>query len=149
MNNDQLVEKMAKNLGADKPDAPKKLTREQLRYKERVEKAAMFQLNHFASKFYEFFMENDPESEEVAKKRKELSAKWKMYCHQKGLSKGALELLDSNCQRIIDEYKETMEEDKKDVSDSFTPTEINNAAKKAASITKETVLESAKEDKLI
>lgn len=88
----------------------KPLTREQRRYKERVEKDAMIQLNSFVSKFYEFFMENNPESPEIESKRKELSAKWKMYCHHKGLSKSALELCDGNCQSIIDKYKEQLKE---------------------------------------
>lgn len=87
----------------------KPLTWEQRRFKERIEKEAMFQLNSFVSKFYEFFMEHEPESEEVKTKQKELSAKWKMYCHNKKLSQKALGLVDDNCQRIISEYKSELE----------------------------------------
>lgn len=86
----------------------KKLSRKQIRYKERVEKEAMMQLNHFVSKFYEFFMENEPESPEIQAKQKELSAKWKMYVHNKGLSTKALGLCEENCQKIIDQYKEQL-----------------------------------------
>lgn len=88
----------------------KQLTREQRRYKERIEKEAMLQLNTFVSKFYEFFMDNEPESPLIAEKRKELSAKWKMYCHNKGLSQAAFSLCDNNCQKIVDQYQEQLKE---------------------------------------
>jgi hypothetical protein len=89
---------------------PKKLTREQLRRKERIEKEAMQQLNLFVSRFYEFFMENDPESPEIQAKKKELSAKWKMYVHHKGLSTKALGLCEGNCDSIIEKYNEQLKE---------------------------------------
>lgn len=98
-----IVNKMASNLGADKP-LEKKLTREQRRYKERVEKEAMIQLNSFVSKFYEFFMETEPESPLIDAKKKELSAKWKM------LSEMALGLCEGNCDAIIEKYKEQLKE---------------------------------------
>lgn len=92
------------------PKESKPLTRLQRRYKERVEKEAMAQLNSLVSKFYEFFMENDPESQLIQDKKKELSAKWRMYVSHKGLSLKALGLCDSNCQSIIDKYKEQLKE---------------------------------------
>lgn len=88
----------------------KPLTREQRRYKERVEQEAMTQLNSFVSKFYDVFMENDPESPLIEAKKKELSAKWKMYCHHKGLSQKALGLCEENCQKVIDKYNEQLKE---------------------------------------
>lgn len=106
-----VISKIREITGSEPPPkSSKPLTREQRRYKERVEKDAMVQLNSFVSRFYEYFMENDPESPEIEAKRKELSAKWKMYCHHKGLSKAALELCDGNCQSIIDKYKEQLKE---------------------------------------
>lgn len=108
---DHVNEKLADKIGQSIPEKPSKpLTREQRRYKERVERDAMVQLNSFVSKFYEFFMDNDPESPEIEAKRKELSAKWKMYCHHKNLSAKALPLCDNNCQSIIDKYKEQLKE---------------------------------------
>lgn len=90
--------------------ATKPLTREQKRYKERIEKEAMSQLNTFVTKFYEFFMDTDPESPLIEAKKKELSAKWKMYCHHKKLSKQALGLCEGNCEAIIEKYKEQLKE---------------------------------------
>lgn len=106
-----IISKIREVTGSDpSPKASKPLTRQQRRYKERVEQEAMIQLNSFVSKFYEFFMENDPESPEVEAKKKELSAKWKMYCHHKGLSQKALGLCDESCQTVINKYKEQLKE---------------------------------------
>lgn len=108
---DHMNDKLAEKIGQSLPEKqPKQLTREQRRYKERVENEAMIQLNSFVSKFYEFFMENDPESPLIETKKKELSAKWKMYVHHKGLSTKALDLCDGNCQAIIEKYKEQLKE---------------------------------------
>ncbi len=101
---DQIAEKQ-------KPvDKEKPLTREQRRFKDRVESEATLQLNTFISRFYEFFMDNDPESEEVTKKRKELSAKWKMYCGRKNFKAEAFPLFDTAAQKIVDQFNEAMKE---------------------------------------
>lgn len=106
-----VISEIRKITGSDpKPKESKPLTRQQIRYKERVEREAMMQLNHFVSKFYEFFMDNEPESPEILTKQKELSAKWKMYVHNKGLSAKALGLCEGNCQKIIAQYKEQLKE---------------------------------------
>ncbi len=128
----------------EKPQDPvKKLTREQIRYKERIEADARMQLSTFVSRFYEFFMDNDPAGGEIILKRKELSAKWKMYCHQKNLSKSALVLFDDNAQRILDEYKENLK-DEPTLADKML-----DVVRPESHPTPEKVLGSAKEDPLI
>lgn len=84
------------------------MTREQRRTKERIEKEARTQLDKFLNSFYEFFNENDPDSETVAQKRKELNAKWKMYCHARRLLPAALTALDTQIQVIVDSYKKEL-----------------------------------------
>lgn len=103
-----ILDKMAKNL--EEPKKERTLTREQRRFKERIEKEAMARLNALVEKFYEFFMENDPESEAVAAKKKELSAKWKMYVHDRRLNKDAAELFDGAAQKVINKYHAQLKE---------------------------------------
>ncbi len=107
---DVLVKKMAENLGANEPKKEPPLTRQQIRFKERMESEAASQLNAFISRYYEFFMDNAPESEEVTKKRKELSAKWKMYCKRKNFMPSALPLFDTAAQKIVDQFNDQLKE---------------------------------------
>lgn len=89
----------------------KTITRQQRRYQERVKNDAMKTLNALVTKFYEFFMENDPDSHEIAVERKKLSAKWKMYCHSKQLLPPALTLCEEHIDRIIEKYQEQLKAD--------------------------------------
>lgn len=65
-------------------------------------------LTQLVTQFYEVFMANDPEAEEVAVKRKQVSAKWKMYCMRMKLTEKSLTLCDENCQSIVDKYIEQL-----------------------------------------
>lgn len=88
------------------PEKP--MSRQQRRYQERVKEDAVNTLNRLVAKFYEVFMENDPEAPEVAAKKKEVVAKWKMYCNQKQLLPAALTLCEENCNAIIKKYQEQL-----------------------------------------
>lgn len=85
------------------------LTREQRRIKERVNKEVSTTLARLTLKFYEFFMDNDPSGKELLDKQKELSTKWKMYCHRMNLIDEALPLFDKNADKILDDYKKQSE----------------------------------------
>jgi hypothetical protein len=81
-------------------------------YQDQTQKAAMFMLNKLVSQFYEVFMENDPEDQIVTNKRKQIVAKWKMYCHQKKLVlEVAIPMADEACKSIVDKYNEHMKEE--------------------------------------
>ncbi len=93
-------------------EIPKKeipLTRQQRRYKERIEKEASDTLRKLVNKFYETFMECDPDDPQIEHKRKELSAKWKMHCKKDGLVPSALVLFDDAAKAIIEKYKSEVE----------------------------------------
>lgn len=81
------------------------LTRQQRRFQERINKEVSDTLQKLTIKFYDFFMDNDPESDAVIKKQKELSAKWKMYCKRASLIDAAFELFDKNADKILTDYK--------------------------------------------
>jgi len=94
--------------GQKPKDHDKPLTREQRRYKERIESEAKAQLDRLTENYYEFFMDNDPESEEVAKKHKECNAKWKMYCHARNLMPSALDAFERQATVLHDKYKKEL-----------------------------------------
>lgn len=73
-------------------------------HQEQIQKAAMFTLNKLVAQFYEVFMENDPADESVSTKRKQVVAKWKMYCLQHGLNEIALPMCDQAIQSVVDKY---------------------------------------------
>lgn len=79
------------------------------KYQKQVKRQAMQTLNKLVSQFYEVFMDNDPEHELVAQKRKQIVAKWKMYCHQKNLVlEVALPMADEACKSIVDKYNQQL-----------------------------------------
>lgn len=94
------------------PKVEKKLTREQRRIMERVNREAHQQLSNLVNRFYESFMENDPDSDEVTERQKEVSTKWKMYCHHRQLKKEALSMCDDRCNELRVQYKAIKEEQK-------------------------------------
>lgn len=81
------------------------ISRVQRRFNERILKEVNDTLQKLTIKFYDFFMDNDPEGEAVANKQKELSAKWKMYCKRASLIEAAFDLFDKNANKIIEDYK--------------------------------------------
>lgn len=95
----------------DKP-APKQapMTRQQRRFIERVEKEAHQTFNNIASKFLEFFTDaDDPEGQEVVDKMNQLSAQWKVYCHQKRLNKEVYSHIENYCKGVCETYLKAKE----------------------------------------
>lgn len=86
-----------------KPDD--NLTREQRRARERTSKEITDMINSLVRQWYNFFIENDPESDEVMLKAEEVSAKWKMYCHRKKLKPEALDLVSKTIVGLMEEYQ--------------------------------------------
>lgn len=87
----------------------KTLTREQRRIQDRVNKEVSTTLAKLTMKFYDFFMDNDPNGKEVSDKQKEMSTKWKMYCHRMNLIDEAIPLFDKNSAKILEDYKKEFE----------------------------------------
>jgi len=79
-------------------------------FQEQTQKAAMFTLNKLVAQFYDTFMDNDPDSPEVSVKRKQVIAKWKMYCHTKNLVDIAYPMCEEAIKSIVDKYNEQMAE---------------------------------------
>jgi hypothetical protein len=90
----------------EKPKEERKLSREQRRYQDRVNEDAGRVYEILARKFFQFFIENDPESDAVAQKAKEVVAKWRMYCGKNRLTEKAFTLMQAHCDLVIQQYKE-------------------------------------------
>lgn len=86
------------------------LTREQRRARERLNQEVNDLIARLVNQWYEFFLDNDPECEEVKDKRKEVSAKWRMYCQRRGLKPEIHPLIDESIGKLIDEYTKTKAE---------------------------------------
>ena len=94
-------------LSADEaPAQTKTMTRAQRRIQERIQADAKNMHARLVNNFYEFFIDHDPESEEVESKQKEVVAKWKMFCKQRQLIAQAYNVVGDNCELIRKEYKE-------------------------------------------
>lgn len=63
----------------------KKLTREQRRIQERISNEAQQAYSKLAKSYFDFFIDNDPDSEPVKLKAKEVIHKWRMYCKHRNL----------------------------------------------------------------
>lgn len=86
------------------------LTREQRRARERLNKEAGDMIARLVNQWYEFFLDNDPDGEEVKEKQKEVSAKWRMYCQRRHLKSEILPLIDNSITQLMDEYKKAKAE---------------------------------------
>lgn len=64
-----------------------KLNRHQLRTVERIKEEADKLHERLCHKYVTFFMENEPHSFEVEEYAKQLSAKWKVFCHHNRINK--------------------------------------------------------------
>lgn len=95
----------------DKKEPEKKLTREQRRFMERLEKEARQTHANLSEKFFNFIVDSDdPEGQEVVDKMNQICALWKLYCSRKQLNKSAYNLLDQECQILIKLYLEKKSE---------------------------------------
>lgn len=81
------------------------LTREQRRARERLNEEVTEMINRLVRQWYQFFINNDPDSEVVKNKQKEVSAKWRMFCRMRHLKVEAFPLVDKSIAGFIEEYK--------------------------------------------
>lgn len=82
-----------------------KLTREQRRMRDRINADANSTFVMLAEKFRVCFMENQPESEAVQLKRKEVNAKWRIYCKNRNLIPEAYTNVSTFCDSLFEQYK--------------------------------------------
>lgn len=82
-----------------------KLTREQRRKIERLNKEADDVFNVLARQFRDEFLSEDPDSELVKETKNKVCAKWKVYCRSKGFKPEALPMMDEFCDRMYEDYK--------------------------------------------
>lgn len=102
-------------------------------YIEQLQKIAQRIHNELCGRFNEFIiLTEDPSEETLRKKAKQLSAQWKLFVKTKGLKDSVLNLVGDFCDKTIAEFIALQQEEPKET----IPTQ-------------ESVIESAKEDKLI
>jgi len=89
-----------------------KLTREQRRAIDRINKEANEQHKRLVNQFYEFFMDADVASDayDIQEKKREVSAKWKMYCKNRSLSAEVLPMVEKTCDEILKQFDEIKNE---------------------------------------
>jgi hypothetical protein len=86
----------------------KKYTRAQLRAAERVKQEADQLHRQLCGRFVHFFMNSEnPEGIEVLDKAKELSEKWKMYCHREHIKQEFHNSISDFCKKYLEDYKVT------------------------------------------
>lgn len=81
-------------------------SRRQKRLHQRIEDEAKEMHARLIKIFFDFFIEHDPNSDEVKAKAKDLSTKWKSFCHNRQLIKEAHSLVQDNCDAIIKQYND-------------------------------------------
>lgn len=84
----------------------KKLSRHQEREYARLKEDADKLHGALCTRFLNFFLNNDPESIEVQDKIKEVSAKWKQYCHHNHIIPKLHDSVQRFCDDYIKEYRE-------------------------------------------
>lgn len=72
---------------------------------ERINQHASTTFVSLAEQFRTAFMENDPTSDEVAAKQKEVDAKWRVYCKNRALLPEALPKIKEFCESLRKEYE--------------------------------------------
>jgi len=87
-----------------------KLTRQQRRVMERINQRAQLTYVKFCEQYSAFFMEHDPDGEEVKEKEKEINAKWVMYCRSNQLTEESEIKVKEFFGRMHDEYNKTRAE---------------------------------------
>lgn len=93
-----------------KPEEKKevKLNRRQQREVDRINKDAAETYARLSGIFYSVFMANDPDSDVVTTKEKELNAKWRMYCKRNQLIPASFDALSNYFKLLHTEYDETL-----------------------------------------
>lgn len=83
-------------------------------YQDKVRNQATKVLSQLVGQFYEAFNANDPDSEEVAVIRKQVIAKWKVYCMRMNLLEHSLTLCEDNIKSIESKYNDLMKPEVKE-----------------------------------
>lgn len=85
-----------------------KLSRSQRRDKERREEDAKRTYETLAEKFTNYFVGCDnPESEEVEERRRQMNAQWRVFCKKMNLIPAAYVMFDEYSKGLIKEYHES------------------------------------------
>lgn len=84
---------------------PQQLTRDQRRMMDRLNKEVNETLAQLVNLWYQFFLQNDPEGNEVKNKKKEVSAKWRVFCERRHLKSELKGLADKAIDQLMDEYR--------------------------------------------
>lgn len=87
------------------PDKPEpKLTRQQKRMVERANEEANTMHRRLVNQFCEYFIDNEPHSDEVIEKQREVNAKWRVYCKNRHLTPEVLGLVDQACNEFREQF---------------------------------------------
>jgi uncharacterized protein (DUF849 family) len=90
----------AKRKAAQKPE-----TREQRRYRERINQEAADVMKTLKDRFTDFFVTcENPEGEEVQEKIKQISAQWRTHCKRRNLIPAAYPVMDEYMDSVLKEY---------------------------------------------
>lgn len=84
-----------------------KESREVRRMRERINEDANKTFVALAEKYRTCFMENDPNSEEVNNMRRQVCAKWRVYCKNRNLIPEAYTQVDTFCAELMADYTTT------------------------------------------
>jgi hypothetical protein len=92
-------------------------TREQKRYRERINKEAAEVIKRLQDKFSDFFTTcENPEGEETTKKIAEISAQWRTHCKRRNLVPAAYPVIDTYMEGQVKQYYELKENPEKVIS---------------------------------
>jgi hypothetical protein len=100
--------------GKQKPES-----REQRRYRERINKEAQGIIKALQDKFLDFFTTcENPEGEEVVAKIKEISAQWRTHCKRRNLIAAAYPVLDQYMEDQVKQYYALKENPEKVIAEA-------------------------------
>lgn len=88
-----------------------KLTREQKRIMERANAEANAMHKRLVNQFAEVFMDNDPASDLVSDKQREVNAKWRVYCKNRDLTPEVYALVYTACDGIRKQFNQELNGD--------------------------------------
>lgn len=85
-----------------------KLSRQQKRIIERANDEANAMHKRLVNQFAEFFIDNDPEGDEVEAKQKEVNAKWRVFCKNRNLLPEVFGLVDMSCNKFREQFNQEL-----------------------------------------
>lgn len=88
-----------------------KLNRQQKRMVERANNEANAMHKRLVNQFAEFFIDNDPDSDEVDAKQKEVNAKWRVFCKNRNLLPEVFGLVDLSCNKFREQFNSELNGD--------------------------------------